>query len=136
MIMRWLIRLAFPALGLLMLLILFGIHDPEPAANKSDTKTETADMPSFEGLVPTPVEKDGPEIVFKWRDNDGSWHYADRPPERGAWNALAIQPGPDAPPAEGSKPAGDDDWQAPYSAPFALDASPFQPNEPHVRNDT
>lgn len=136
MIMRWLIRLAFPALGLLLLLILFGIHDPEPSAGKPDTTTETADMPSFEGLVPTPVDKDGPEIVFKWRDTDGSWHYADRPPERGAWNALAIEPGPDGATPEDTKKPGTDDWQAPYSAPFALDAAPFQSRDPHVRNDT
>ncbi len=136
MIMRWLIRLAFPALGLLLLLILFGIHDPGPAATKPDSKTETADMPSFEGIVPTPTEQDGPEIVFKWQDTDGSWHYADRPPERGAWNALAIDPGPDSATPETNKKPDKDDWQAPYSAPFALDASPFQPSEPHFRNDT
>lgn len=135
MMMRWMIRLAFPALGLLLLLILFGIHDPQPSAGKPAPKTETADMPSFEGLVPTPVEEKGPEIVFKWQDNDGSWHYADRPPKRGAWNALAIDPGPD-PAMPNDKKPGKDDWQSPYSAPFALDISPFQSSAPHVRNDT
>lgn len=79
MMMKWLIRLSFPALGLLLLLIFFGLGDPgkvsEPAAEE---KPEA--IPSFEGLLPAPIPTEGPEIVFKWQDTEGNWHYADQPP--------------------------------------------------------
>lgn len=127
--MQWLIRLAFPALGLLLVLIFFGINDPETTSQPSQPTVEAAEtMPSFEGLVPTPVPKDGPQIVFKWRDDDGGWHYADRPPEQGSWNALAVEPS--AQDFTSPMPTDDpDDWQSPYAAPFSLDAD-------RPRNDT
>ncbi|WP_211578676.1 DUF4124 domain-containing protein [Marinobacter orientalis] len=117
--MKWLIRLAFPALGVLVALMFFGINDP---ANTSTESTETeanVDIPSFEGLVPSPVSTEGPDIVFKWQDSDGSWHYADKPPPQGSWNALAIERTDDTtvrPPAADP----DTDWQSPYRAPFSL----------------
>lgn len=118
MIMRWLIRLAFPALGVLLLLIFFGINAPDSVTKSPKTELNTQ-IPAFEGLVPSPVPTEGPEIVFKWKDSDGSWHYADKPPASGSWNALAIEPAPSLPaPAD---PTADPDWQSPYQAPFALD---------------
>lgn len=121
MMMRWLIRLAFPALGLLLLLISFGINDPETVANPESSKPTDPEIPAFEGLVPSPAPLDGPDIVFKWQDNDGGWHYADRPPAQGPWNALAIEPTPQ--PRQGANEAAESDWQSPYHAPFALQPS-------------
>ncbi|WP_404367571.1 DUF4124 domain-containing protein [Marinobacter sp.] len=127
MIMRWLFRLAFPALGLLLVLIFFGINDSD-VSSPSDGTSADAVIPSFEGEVPPPLPDEGPEIVFKWRDTEGNWHYADRPPDQGTWNALAIEPAPgkDGPFA---RRAEDDDWTSPYSAPFHLDT-------PDSRNDS
>ncbi|MDX1456368.1 MAG: DUF4124 domain-containing protein [Marinobacter sp.] len=113
--MRWLIRLAFPALGLLLLLISFGITDPETVPETADNSHS---VPAFEGLVPPPIPQEGPEIVFKWQDSDGGWHYADRPPEEGQWNALAIEP-MRRPPVRQNNSA-DSNWQEPYRAPFSL----------------
>ncbi|WP_345790099.1 DUF4124 domain-containing protein [Marinobacter caseinilyticus] len=129
---RWLIRLAFPALGLLMVLIFFGINDPESmgsAPNASMPAEAAETMPSFEGLVPTPIPEDGPEIVFKWKDKEGSWHYADAPPAQGAWNALAVEPS--AKKLSSPMPSSDpeSDWQSPYTAPFSLSPE-------HRRNGT
>ncbi|SFM00939.1 DUF4124 domain-containing protein [Marinobacter zhejiangensis] len=118
MITRWLIRLAFPALGVLLLLISFGISEPEPVASAPESKPEGGDMPAFEGMVPNPIPLEGPEIVFKWQDSDGGWHYADRPPTQGAWNALAIEPSRPGSGASDSPSA--QDWRSPYHAPFAL----------------
>lgn len=119
MIMRWLIRLAFPALGILLLLIFFGIDAPKNTGTAKKTD-EKSNIPAFEGLVPSPVPTEGPDIVFKWQDSNGNWHYADQPPANGAWNALAIErPGNDS----GTPPMADPevDWQSPYRAPFSLD---------------
>jgi len=119
--MKWLIRLAFPALGVLLMLIFFGINEPEPQGVTSVPEADTEeDIPAFEGLVPSPVPVDGPDIVFKWQDRDGSWHYADKPPENGSWNALAIerQRNGGLPRQATSNP--ETDWQSPYSAPFSL----------------
>lgn len=118
MIMKWLIRISFPALGLLLLLIFFGLNEPEPASEPVAEDTET-EIPAFEGLVPSPVPTDGPDIVFKWQDTDGNWHYADQPPEQGPWNALAIERTDSNLPTTGN-PGSDTDWQSPYRAPFSL----------------
>ena len=122
MIMKWLIRLAFPALGLLLALIFFGINDPEGQAKSGDQTPELADtIPSFEGVVPTPVTQEGPDIVFKWQDSEGNWHYADKPPMQGAWNALAVEPATQDLDSSASYNGFDDDWSSPYAAPFSLD---------------
>lgn len=119
MLMKWLIRLAFPALGVLVALIVFGLNDPTETTSEPAGTEANVDIPSFEGLVPSPIPTEGPDIVFKWQDSDGSWHYADTPPPQGPWNALAIE-------RSDSKtmrpPAADPetDWQSPYSAPFSL----------------
>ncbi|MGM0570825.1 DUF4124 domain-containing protein [Marinobacter sp.] len=119
---RWLIRLAFPALGLLVALLIFGVKAPQNAGSDPEQTRESTAIPSFEALVPAPVTPPGPEIVFKWQDAEGSWHYADKPPQSGSWNTLAIEPGQNTrmldpvPP----DPAGED-LTAPYSAPFALE---------------
>lgn len=118
MMMKWLIRISFPALGLLLLLIFFGLKAPEEVAEPvADEAPE--EIPSFEGLVPSPVPTDGPDIVFKWQDTDGNWHYADQPPAQGPWNTLAIER---ADQELSRNPAADPetDWQSPYSAPFSL----------------
>lgn len=118
MIIRWLIRLAFPALGVLLLLMIFGVNTPENSAEPPPEKPQ-AKIPAFEGLVPPPVPTEGPDIVFKWQDNRGHWHYADQPPSNGPWNALAIERA-----GEQASPASADpepDWEAPYKAPFSLD---------------
>ncbi|SDW95232.1 DUF4124 domain-containing protein [Marinobacter mobilis] len=121
MMTRWLIRLAFPALGVLLLLIFFGIREPEHVAIETDAPGTASNIPAFEGMVPNPVPNDGPEIVFKWQDNDGGWHYADRPPAQGSWNALAIEPTRPSPVTGGNGTAPD--WRSPYHAPFELSPS-------------
>ena len=119
MMMKWLIRLSFPALGLLLLLMFFGLNDPEQLSEPVADE-EQPEIPAFEGLVPSPIPTEGPEIVFKWRDTDGSWHYADQPPKQGPWYTLAIERRDKASPLNRT-PEPEPDWQAPYTAPFALD---------------
>lgn len=119
MLMKWLIRLAFPALGVLVALVFFGINDPANTATEPAETEANVDIPSFEGLVPSPVPTEGPDIVFKWQDSDGSWHYADQPPPQGPWNALAIERADN----KALRPQAADpetDWQSPYRAPFSL----------------
>ncbi|UZD66392.1 DUF4124 domain-containing protein [Marinobacter sp. AN1] len=119
---RWLIRLAFPALGLLVALMIFGVKAPDNPSSDPEQTPESTTIPSFEALVPAPVTPPGPEIVFKWQDADGSWHYADQPPETGNWNTLAIEPGQATPTREPLNPGPmEEDLEAPYSAPFALE---------------
>lgn len=123
MLMKWLIRLAFPALGVLLMLIFFGIGDPADTTPKQKTSESAQDIPAFEGLVPSPITTEGPDIVFKWQDSDGGWHYADSPPETGRWNALAIERADESKRSNtGGDPASD--WQSPYTAPFSLSADP------------
>ncbi|MGO1500267.1 MAG: DUF4124 domain-containing protein [Marinobacter sp.] len=121
MIIKWLVRLSFPALGFLMLLMVFGLNDPNQASEPVAEETQP-EIPAFEGLVPSPIPTEGPDIVFKWQDTDGSWHYADQPPEQGSWNALAIER---TDKSRSSARAGspETDWQSPYSAPFSLSPS-------------
>lgn len=117
MMRRWAFRLAFPALGLLIVLMFVGIKEPTPKT----TSTTTEPVPAFEGVVPNPVPDTGPDIVFKWQDTDGSWHYADKPPSDGNWNALAVDPAGsrlNAQPEVMAEP----DWQSPYTAPYSLSA--------------
>lgn len=120
--MKWLIRLAFPALGLLVLLIFFGLGDPEKVSEPA-VQQQPEEIPTFEGLLPSPIPTDGPDIVFKWQDTDGNWHYADQPPAQGPWNALAIER-PDASPGDKRRSDADNDWKSPYQAPFSLSNSP------------
>lgn len=123
MLMKWLIRLAFPALGVLVALIFFGLNDPADPPSTHDNVATTEEIPAFEGLVPSPIPTEGPDIVFKWQDTHGSWHYADSPPETGHWNALAIERADKAiGPNAGVDPASD--WQSPYRAPFSMGADP------------
>lgn len=121
MLMKWLIRLSFPALGLLLLLIFFGLGDPENVAEPVRNAETEETLPPFEGLVPSPAPANGPDIVFKWKDTDGHWHYADQPPAQGQWNALAIER---SEPSSQKSPSGNagGDWQTPYSAPFSLNS--------------
>ncbi|TGN38057.1 DUF4124 domain-containing protein [Marinobacter confluentis] len=123
MVMKWLIRLAFPALGVLVMLIFFGLGDPTETTPAAQDSADAEEIPAFEGLVPSPIPTEGPEIVFKWQDSDGGWHYADSPPETGHWNALAIERA-DQPngPSGNSDPVSD--WQSPYSAPFSMNSGP------------
>ncbi|MDI9246475.1 DUF4124 domain-containing protein [Marinobacter sp. CHS3-4] len=123
MLMKWLIRLAFPALGVLLLLIFFGIGDPSEPMSKQGTNETQPDIPAFEGLVPSPIPTEGPEIVFKWQDSDGGWHYADAPPDSGQWNALAIERA-DETTRPSSSPDAASDWQSPYNAPFSMGVDP------------
>jgi hypothetical protein len=51
MFMKWLIRLAFPALGLLLLLMFFGLGDPETVSEPTAEK-KPEEVPRFEGLLP------------------------------------------------------------------------------------
>lgn len=119
---RWLIRLAFPALAVLVAFIAYGVKAPENPAGQTSEETPTDTMPSFEAVVPAPVAPEGPDIVFKWQDEDGSWHYADQPPAQGPWYTLAIEPGRNAQPVTPESPdPADEDFTSPYSAPFALD---------------
>ncbi|MCK7545251.1 DUF4124 domain-containing protein [Marinobacter bryozoorum] len=123
---RWLIRLAFPALGLLVALLIFGVKAPESPTTSPEGADEASTIPSFEALVPAPTRPTGPDIVFKWQAPDGSWHYADQPPENGNWNTLAIEPGQDTRTLQPVPPApAEDDLISPYSAPFSLE--PGQP---------
>lgn len=121
MMIKWLVRLSFPALGLLLLLMFFGLNDPEQASEPVAEEAQP-EIPAFEGLVPSPIPTEGPDIVFKWQDTDGNWHYADQPPEQGHWNTLAIERTDNSrsPARAGSS---ESDWQSPYSAPFNLGPS-------------
>lgn len=123
MLMKWVIRLAFPALGVLLMLIFFGIGDPAQTLPETSDSGKAEDIPAFEGLVPSPILTEGPEIVFKWQDSKGGWHYADSPPETGRWNALAIERADDN---NRRNISGDpaSDWRLPYSAPFTMSADP------------
>lgn len=122
MLMKWLIRLAFPALGLLLLLMFFGLGDPDQVSTQAPAQQAKV-IPAFEGLLPSPAPTDGPDIVFKWQDTDGNWHYADQPPATGPWNALAIERTSPSPVEERATDP-DNDWQSPYRAPFSLNGSP------------
>lgn len=118
--MRWLVRLAFPALGLLLVLIFFGINDPDTTAQR-DANAAEAPFPDFEGEVPMPLPNEGPSVIFKWQDTDGNWHYADQPPTQGSWDALALDSLPDSPFLPMTEEDEEKDLASPYSAPFALD---------------
>lgn len=123
MLMKWLIRLAFPALGVLLMLIFFGIGDPANTAPKPQNTATAEEIPAFEGLVPSPIPTEGPDIVFKWQDGNGGWHYADSPPESGHWNALAIDRADNSTLSNpGANPVSD--WQSPYTAPFSMNTDP------------
>ncbi|MFC4260652.1 DUF4124 domain-containing protein [Marinobacter lacisalsi] len=119
---RWLIRLAFPALAVLMGLIVYGVKAPDNPAGPTPEHRQSSTIPSFEAVVPAPVTPEGPDIVFKWQDDDGSWHYADQPPSEGPWYTLAIEPGRETQPVTPDSPdPADDDLDSPYTAPFSLD---------------
>lgn len=127
MLIKWLVRLSFPALGLLVLLVLFGINEADQPSEPVTQETESG-IPAFEGLVPSPIPTEGPDIVFKWQDTEGNWHYADQPPEHGPWNTLAIERAEKNPsPARISNP--ENDWQSPYNAPFSLSSPGAVNNE-------
>lgn len=118
MLRSWTFRLAFPALGLLLVLMFFGISAPEaPVADEA--KVDTTE--SFETIIPTSTSEKGPDIVFKWRDSKGSLHYADKPPSQGRWSALALDPSAVqiTPPNQIGANQG---WQSTYSTPFSLSA--------------
>lgn len=120
---RWLIRLAFPALGILVALIVIGVRAPENPVKPEATNAANSTIPSFEALVPAPAQSDEPDIVFKWQDSDGGWHYADHPPSEGPWHALAIEPTRDSLDAPASGGFGEPDYrelESPYSAPFPM----------------
>ncbi|SFR60869.1 hypothetical protein SAMN05216203_1746 [Marinobacter daqiaonensis] len=118
---RWLARLAFPALGLLVVLILVGVSVPQEAAAPRAPAQPPGTMLSFEEVVPAPVPVEGPDIVFKWQGADGSWHYADQPPAEGPWNTLAIEPRRSVSPTHPRSPdQPDQDLSYPYAAPFSL----------------
>jgi len=119
MMIKWLVRLAFPALGVLLLLIVFGLGTPERVTQPLAKETPSAEIPAFETLVPEPVVIDLPDVIFKWQGTNGNWHYADQPPPRGPWNTLAIErPSPPRGTAGSAEP--EVDWRAPYSAPFSM----------------
>ena len=120
MMIKWLVRLAFPALGALVLMIVFGLGTPEQQAAKPLAKeTKPTDIPAFETLVPDSVVIESPDIIFKWQDTDGNWHYADQPPPQGPWNTLAIERPTQSRGSAGNAESGAD-WQAPYTAPFNM----------------
>lgn len=98
---RWLIRLAFPALGLLVALMIFGVKAPDNPSSDPEQTPESTTIPSFEALVPAPVTPPGPEIVFKWQDADGSWHYADQPLKPATGIPWPLSPG--KPPRPGNR---------------------------------
>jgi hypothetical protein len=119
MMIKWLVRLAFPALGVLLLLVMFGLGTPERVTQSLAKETQSVEIPAFETLVPEPVVIDSPDIIFKWKDTNGNWHYADQPPPRGPWNTLAIErPNPLRGTASSAEPGVD--WRTPYSAPFDM----------------
>jgi hypothetical protein len=119
MMIKWLVRLAFPALGVLVLLIVFGLGTPEQESQPLAKEQQTTEIPAFETLVPGSVAIDSPNIIFKWQDTNGNWHYADQPPPQGPWNTLAIErPNPSRGASGSAEP--EVDWQAPYTAPFNM----------------
>lgn len=119
MIIKWLVRLAFPALGVLLLFIVFGLGTPEQVAKPVAKETQPTEIPAFETLVPDSVVIESPDIIFKWQDTNGNWHYADQPPPQGPWNTLAIER-PNTPRGTSDSDESRIDWQAPYNAPFNM----------------
>ncbi len=83
---KWAIRLLFAGAVILLLATpwLLAKHNESRAAQ---------DMPSFESVVPPPLHEKGPQVVYKWQDSKGVWHYADQPPANHAWKAITVAPG-------------------------------------------
>ncbi|HDZ37552.1 MAG TPA: DUF4124 domain-containing protein [Marinobacter sp.] len=118
MMIKWLVRLSFPALGLLLLLMIFGLKSPDQTPEPA-VESAPSEIPAFEALVPSPILTEGPDIVFKWQSDDGSWHFADQPPTQGSWNTLAIErEEKNRIPDRAFNP--ETEWESPYNAPFSL----------------
>ena len=97
----WVLRLLFAGAVLLLLatpwlLARYGKHQAPQ------------DLPSFESVVPPPLHAKGPQIVYKWQDDKGGWHYADRPPRNHVWKVMTVSPDSNLMPAKPkkNKPAG------------------------------
>lgn len=81
---KWLLRLIF------ILAVALIAYVPA-LLQKKQAGTAATPMPSFESVVPAPIKDGGPHIVYKWQEN-GVWHYADKPPTNHAWETLTVRP--------------------------------------------
>lgn len=101
MVKTWALRLLFAGAVLLLLATpwLLAQHDKQQAPQN---------LPSFESVVPPPLHAKGPQIVYKWQDDKGGWHYADRPPRNHVWKVITVSPDSNLMPAKPkkNKPAG------------------------------
>lgn len=60
MLMKWLIRLAFPALGVLVALMFFGLNDPAETTSEPAKAETNAEIPAFEAWFPHRFRLKGP----------------------------------------------------------------------------
>ena len=81
---KWLLRLIF------ILVVALLAYMPALFQKKKNESTATP-LPSFESVVPPPIKDGGPHVVYKWQEN-GVWHYADKPPANHAWEPLTVNP--------------------------------------------
>lgn len=81
---KWLLRLIF-------ILVVALIAYVPALLQKKQTGTAATPMPSFESVVPAPIKDGGPHVVYKWQEN-GVWHYADKPPANHSWETLTVRP--------------------------------------------
>ncbi|WP_097462066.1 hypothetical protein [Mangrovitalea sediminis] len=81
---KWLLRLLF------ILAVALLAYMPALFQKKKNESTATP-LPSFESVVPPPIRDGGPHVVYKWQEN-GVWHYADKPPANHDWEPLTVNP--------------------------------------------
>lgn len=69
---------------------MFGFALSFPWLQKPPPAEQATKPPAFESLVPAPVFEPGPEVVFKWQDPSGTWHYGDTSPEEQIPTVLSL----------------------------------------------
>ena len=75
---------------------LFAFGDA-PSSSATTNSTTEVRPPAFESLVPMPRAEQGPTLVYKWQDADGTWHYGDAAPAGIApETVILVSPGSDA----------------------------------------
>ena len=67
------------------------------SSSATPNRSAKARPPAFESLVPMPRAEQGPTLVYKWQDADGTWHYGDAAPAGIApETVILVSPGSDA----------------------------------------
>lgn len=95
------IKLPLLLVGLALLALTTYVFWPRSPASPE----QALDAPAFESLVPPPLFQSEPNVVFKWQDSSGAWHYGDTPPAEGIPRAINLSPpapqlAPDARPSD------------------------------------